>query len=224
MLRIFCGYDPREAVGFHAFVESVTRNCKSPVSITPIYGDQRDGTNQFTYSRFLVPYFCRFNGQALWLDGADMLCLGDLNDLPAPELGMALSVVKHEYTTRHHKKYIGTELEAVNNDYERKNWSSLIYWDCGHYLNRILTPLFISEREGSFLHRFKWLNDDRIGELDPTWNWLADEYGENHEAKILHWTAGIPGMYHYRNSPHAERWRSSVRSMMKGLDDSARLT
>jgi hypothetical protein len=36
----------------------------------------------------------------------------------------AVAVVKHDYKTKHRRKYIGTPLEADNADYPRKNWSS----------------------------------------------------------------------------------------------------
>jgi hypothetical protein len=32
------------------------------------------------------------------------------------------------------------------------------------------------------------------------------EYGANREAKLLHFTAGIPAWEAYRNTPHAADW------------------
>jgi hypothetical protein len=37
---------------------------------------------------------------------------------------------------------------------------------------------------------FRWLDDERIGELPIEWNWLPDEFGVNPEAKLLHYTLG----------------------------------
>jgi hypothetical protein len=222
LIRLFCGYDAREAVGFHAFVQSVVEHSSEPVAITPIYsGERRDGTNAFTYSRFLVPWMCGFEGFALWVDGADMLAAGDLADLWAEREGWyAAKVVKHDYVPKSDRKYVGTEMEAPNEAYPRKQWSSVILWDCEHYLNRVLTPQYVAEHDGAHLHRFGWIPDeqqDQIGELSVKWNWLCDEYGANTSAKLLHWTNGIPGFYAYRDSPHSEEWRAAVRRMQRGL-------
>lgn len=207
-IPLFTGYDPREAIGWHVFAQSVI-NRKELVSLIPLQGQQRDGTNAFTYERFLVPYYCGFQGWAIFADGADMLLRADLSELWAlkdKDTYNAVRVVKHDYQTRHPRKYVGTEMEAHNGDYPRKNWSSLILWNCGHFRNRCLTPDFVASKAGSFLHRFEWLDDDRIGELPKEWNWLADEYGGNQLSKINHWTAGIPGFEQYKFAPMADEW------------------
>jgi len=209
MLRLFCGWDEREAAGFHAFAHSVIEKTTLSVSIIPLRADnQRDGSNRFTYSRFLVPYLCDFQGFALWMDGADMIANADLADLWDLRSGWyAVQVAKHDYKTAHATKYVGTEMETENSDYPRKNWSSVILWDCAHYGNRCLTPEFVTEHDGAFLHRFAWLPDERIGELSLDWNWLTSEYGTNANAKVLHFTAGTPNIRAYRSSPHAQLWQ-----------------
>ena len=41
-------------------------------------------------------------------------------------------------------------------------------YNCEHPKNKILTPSFIENTQGSFLHRFSWLNnDDVIGMCNP---------------------------------------------------------
>jgi hypothetical protein len=219
LIRLFVGHDAREAVGAHAFIESVLDHCSMPVSITHIGSKEteRDGTNAFTYSRFMIPSLCHFQGFALWMDGADMLCRGDLAELwEMRESWFAAKVVKHEYIPASDRKYIGTDMESPNLYYPRKNWSSVVLFDCGHYLNRCLTPEYIAGKDGSYLHRFGWIPDERIGGLPMEWNWL-DEYGENEGAKLVHWTNGIPGFYHYRHAPHAEEWKAAVRKVTRGM-------
>ena len=93
----------------------------------------------------------------------------------------AVQVVKHNYKTKYKDKYLGQK----NEDYPRKNWSSLIIWNCSHPKNKILTPKLISEKNGSFLHRFSWLDDSDIGELDKSWNWLAMEYPEKNDLTAI---------------------------------------
>lgn len=207
-MRIFTGFDQREAVGWHAFTQSVIEHTSAPFSITPLTdAATRDGSNAFTYSRFLIPYLCGFKGFAIFVDGADMIAPGDFSELWEMRSGWhAAQVVKHEYRTRNPRKYVGTEMECANEDYPRKNWSSVVIWNCDHYAHRALTPDFIDRHSGEYLHRFSWIPDDRIGELPKDWNWLVDEYGASTTAKLLHWTAGIPRIPEYRLAPHSHDW------------------
>lgn len=218
-MRIFTGWDRREAVGWHAFVDSmIEHGWPRGVSVTPLSGNQADGTNAFTYERFRIPEICGFQGSALFVDASDMLLVANIQELlELYDPSKAVQVVKHDYKTRHSVKYVGTALEARNDDYPRKNRSSVILWNCAH-------PAHLKSREalrgfnGAFLHRFAWLKDEEIGELPIEWNWLADEFGDNPNAKLLHWTAGIPGFYHYKDSPRSDDWRRSVRNTLRGLE------
>jgi len=217
MIRLFCGFDPREAIGFHVFVQSVIENTKSKIAIIPLYGEQEDGTNAFTYARFRIPEICGWSGFAIFADASDMLAVGDVGALwDMRDQRKAVQVVKHDYQTRHPRKYVGTELEAENKDYPRKNWSSLILWNCGHKAHFEHRDL-LRGHDGSILHRFSWLDDEQIGEIPKDWNWLADEYGPNEQAKILHWTCGIPGFYQYKDAAHSQEWRASVRKVTRGM-------
>lgn len=202
MIRLFTGYDRREAIGWHVFCDSLMAHASEPVAIIPLQGQQKDGTNAFTYSRFLVPKLCEYHGWAIFADGCDMLLRVDIADLWAMrDDRYAVQVVKHDYRTRHPRKYVGTDMEAGNQDYPRKNWSSLILWNCAR--NTHLDP----EGSASYLHRFQWLEDAEIGELPIEWNWLTDEYDANDDAKLVHWTAGIPGFPYYSSAPHSDEWR-----------------
>ena len=49
--------------------------------------------------------------------------------------------------------------------YLRKNWSSLILFNCGHEANAVLTPDLANRKTGKYLHRFGWLDDALIGEI-----------------------------------------------------------
>ena len=128
---------------------------------------------------------------------------------------IAVSVVKHDYKTKHKTKYFGQK----NEDYPRKNWSSVIIWNCEHPKNKILTPSLISQKEGSFLHRFKWLDDEEIGELPKTWNWLAIEYEERNELDLIHYTLGTPCFKDYSNTALSKFWKKSFNNLLTGKDD-----
>ena len=131
----------------------------------------------------------------------------------------AVQVVKHEYKTQHPKKYIGTELEAENADYPRKNWSSLVIWNCGHYMNgpKSLSPGYVRSTPIADLHRFSWLQDKYIGEIDPSWNHLVGEQPEDPNTKLAHYTLGIPGFTHYQHEEFAREWKDSLRQATKGI-------
>jgi hypothetical protein len=211
---IFIGHDPKEAVAFHVCCESIIRHSTIPVSFTPVSGAMRDGSNTFIYARFLVPYLCGYKGQALFLDG-DMLVRGNIAELVnqnVPRTGV--SVVKHDYKTKFVTKYLGNK----NEDYPRKNWSSVVLWDCGFYPNRVLTPDFIAKQPGSFLHRFAWLADEQIGALPPTWNRLVLEDEPDPTAKLYHYTIGTPCFGGaYGEGPEAREWFDALNDTMQPL-------
>lgn len=209
MIRVFSGYDPREAIGWHVFVSSLYRHTKAPVSVSRVSGDPQGGTNAFSHARFLVPSLCGFEGWALWCDGADMLVRADVSelwDMRNPE--MAVQVVPHDYKTSWVRKYRGTAMESENADYPRKNWSSLILWNCGHPSNRVLQDWQVERQASSFLHRFEWLDDSEIGFLPPEWNVLIGE--QEAEAKIAHYTYGIPWFPQYADAKYADEWRREI--------------
>lgn len=214
--RIFIGFDPREAVAYHACVQSIIETCKEPgrLQFTPVRGQRRDGSNDFIYARFLVPHLCGFSGRALFLDG-DMIVRADVRELfDLPMLYRGVRVVKHDYKTKHLVKYLGNK----NEDYPRKNWSSVVMWDCGFFPHRILTPEFVAKSSGSYLHRFEWLKDDQIGDLPAEWNHLTMEYGQNPDAKLYHYTVGTPCFPEFRIQEGADEWYSTYRRLIAPID------
>lgn len=204
-MRVFIGYDPREAVAYHTCCQSIMEHCAEPnkLAFHPITGERRDGSNDFIYARFLVPYYAGWRGMALFLDG-DMLVRADVGDLfKAARLDKGVSVVKHpDYLTKYPTKYLG----AHNPNYPRKNWSSVVLWNCGFWPNRILTPQHVGRATGEYLHRFQWLRDDQIGELDAGWNRLVLEDDIQPDDKLRHFTVGTPCFTEYADSPGADEW------------------
>lgn len=223
MIPIYTGFDPREEAGTHVFVSSVIERATSPVAIMPLHlpmfqsfyrKGQRDGTNNFIYTRFLAPFLQNFTGWAVFVDGADMLMRADISELWAlRDHYKAVQVVQHSYKTKHQRKYIGTKMEAKNDDYPRKNWSSVMLINCAHFAWRDMRPEVVENMPGAELHRFDWMDERFIGELPAAWNWLADEYGESADAKLLHWTCGSPAFEHYKNSPHAADFMAQMARM-----------
>lgn len=219
---IYAGFDPREAAGFHVFTQSVIERASVPVAFHPLhkpmlsgFDGQRDGTNAFIYSRFLVPYLQGYQGWAIFVDGCDMVSLIDIADLWAlRDESKAAMVVQHDYKTKHPRKYVGTDMEADNADYPRKNWSSVILWNCGHPANRLLTPEFVSQSPGSLLHRFQWLKDDIIGALPPEWNAISEEQDIS-GASLIHFSLGIPAISYYEKCDGADHWHRAYRHALE---------
>lgn len=216
------GFDQLEAVAYHVFCQSVLEKSSSPVQFIPLsqinlssyHETHWDGSNKFIYSRFLTPYLCDFAGWAIFADG-DMVCNADISELwRLRDETKAVQVVKHDYKTKQKVKYLGNK----NEDYPRKNWSSLVLWNCGHPGNKVLTPEFVSEKPGSYLHRFSWLADDLIGDLPKEWNWLAIEYPDNPAAKIIHFTLGTPCFKEYAKTSMALLWYENFRRTIEGFD------
>ena len=210
MINVFIGYDPREAIAYHVCANSIIRHSTKPVSLVPLalktlqdYEEKHtDGSNQFIYSRFLVPHLMEYNGWAIFMDG-DMLVREDINKLwELRDETKAVMVVKHDYQTKMSEKYLG----AKNENYPRKNWSSVILWNCGHPANARVTPAFIQSATGAQVHRFTWLTNDLIGELPVEWNWLPDEFGPNTDAKLLHYTLGTPSFHEFATTPMGDEW------------------
>ena len=219
-LKIFIGYDPKEAVAFHVLSHSLLERSSKPISIVPInlrnlknlYSRQHDQrqSNEFSFSRFLVPYLCDYEGFGVYMD-CDMLALGDistvLNDI---DENHAVSVVKHDYESKVKVKYLGNKQYS----YPRKNWSSFIVWNCAHQSNNAVNPDFIGDADAATLHRFLWLKDEEIGELSVNWNWLVGEYDNpTEDIKVLHWTLGGPYFEDYSNTEFSDEWRKEFESM-----------
>jgi hypothetical protein len=215
VLRIFIGYDPVESVAWHTMAHSILARSSAPVALVPlnlsnlgsIYTRARDPkqSNSFSFTRFLVPYLSGYSGTAVYfdcdqmlrVDVADLLALGDL------DRSKAVHVVQHDYQPRDGSKYLGT----VQYAYPRKNWSSVVLWNCEHPANRRVTPEFVNTAQAMELHRFLWLKDGQIGRLDVRWNWLVGEYeAPPADVKNVHWTLGGPYFHDYRDVDFAHEW------------------
>ena len=217
---IVVGFDQKEAVAYHTFTQSVIEKSSIPTRFMPLsvgsltnYKEvHKDGSHDFIYSRFLVPYLMNFKGWAIYADG-DMVCLEDIKKLwDLRDNKFAVQVVKHEYKTKVKNKYWGNK----NEDYPRKNWSSLILWNCEHLSHKILTPEFIQEQPGSFLHRFSWIKDIEIGSIEKEWNWLAMEYEEKKDINLIHYTIGTPCFEEYQDKSLSSYWKKSFFNMLDG--------
>lgn len=217
MINVFVGYDPNEVRAFHVFSQSIQDHASVPVSITPVRLSQLEWCHQrerhplasteFSISRFLVPYLSKYEGWSIFVD-CDFLARADIHELwKLRDERYAVMVCQHDYQPEEEKKFLG----AVQTKYTRKNWSSLIMFNNARC--KVLTPEYVETAPGLSLHRFEWLKDREIGSLPLEWNWLADVYQHNEQAKMVHYTLGGPYFTEYANCDYnREWWRSYKRT------------
>lgn len=218
-VRMFIGYDNVESVAYYTYEHSIHSRSTLPVSITPIWLSQLRGvfnrerhplqSNDFSFSRWLVPYLCNYKGWAIFTD-CDMLCRTDIAELWAlRDERYAVQVVKHNHIPEEDVKY----LNAVQTRYEKKNWSSVMLINCGKC--EALTPEYVSTASGLQLHQFDWLGDDNlIGELPKEWNHLVGHNEPNKDAKIVHFTTAGPWLSKARGCEFSDAWLEERGAMM----------
>ena len=115
----------------------------------------------------------------------DFIFTRDINELfKLREWDKAVMVAKHDYIPSRQTKMDGQKQVP----YPRKNWSSMMLFNCEHESCQKLNPRVVSEQTGAYLHRFQWCQDDEIGDVSPFWNWLEGEYTPSDV---------LPGAIHY---------------------------
>ena len=206
MIKIFIGVDPNKIVAYHVLVNSIMRNSKVRVSITPLILSQLpinrkiepDQSTEFSFTRFLVPYLCDYEGYAIFMD-CDMLLRCDIEELMKQiNPNAQVSVVKHDYVPKHEDKF----LDLVQTKYERKNWTSVMVFN--NSACRVLTPEYVNNAPADELRKMQWADD--IHGLPVEFNHLVGEYEPNPNAKIVHYTQGTPCFAKYRHCEFAKEW------------------
>lgn len=215
-LRVFVGWDRREPDAFDVCRYSLARRASIAVEIVPIkldemrargmYWRQEDplASTEFTYSRFLTPALADYTGVAVFCD-CDFLWLADIADLMVlVEPAKAVHCVKHDYRPSERLKMDG----RVQTQYPRKNWSSLMVFNCEHPSVRSLTQALVNTAGGAYLHRMQWVADEDIGGLPVEWNWLEgwNQEPANGMPKAVHFTRGGPWFEQWQKVDYAEAW------------------
>ena len=219
MIRIFIGYDAREAVAFSVLAHSIHRRASQPVTVAPVMLEQLKGiyrrersplqSTDFSFSRFLTPWLCGYDGWAVFMD-CDQLVLEDIAKVWAlRDDRYAVQVVKHHHVPKEEVKFLGEK----QSKYEKKNWSSVMLMNCAKCV--ALTPEYVNTATGLELHQFKWLgNDALIGELPSRWNHLVGYDAPRTDAALVHYTTGGPYFKEYENCEYAAEWRSELADML----------
>jgi hypothetical protein len=163
-------------------------------------------STDFSFTRFLTPYLCGYEGWAAFMD-CDMVMLGDVAGLwELRDDRYPVMCVKHDYRPVEDTKFLG----QVQTKYEKKNWSSVMLFNNAKC--RQLTPEVVAKESGLFLHQFKWLeSDEQIGEISNAWNYLVGEPVPRPESpQLVHYTLGGPYFEKYANCEFADEWRAEL--------------
>jgi hypothetical protein len=219
VIRVFIGYDAREAVAFSVLAYSIQARSSEPVAIAPLRLSQlaRNLTRErhplqstdFSFSRFLVPYLSGYEGWSVFMD-CDMLVRDNIAKLWAlRDDRFAVQVVKHDHRPREQTKFLGERQTS----YQKKNWSSVMLFN--NLLCATLTPEYVNSASGLDLHQFGWLGDERlIGDLPPRWNHLVGYDAPTGEVSLAHFTVGGPYFPEYADCEFADEWRAEREAML----------
>ncbi|MBK92820.1 MAG: glycosyltransferase [Rickettsiales bacterium] len=229
MNKVFVGYDPREDIAYQVCKHSIARRNKDVLVRPLIQKELREAgwytrpidplsSTEFTFTRFLIPELCDYKGWALFMD-CDMILLTDIQELfDQADDKYAVMCVHHDYTPREGMKMDGQKQVL----YPRKNWSSVMLFNCGHPSNKQINSSVVNNIEitGKYLHRFSWLKDSEVGQLSHEWNWLTDWYKEPEDGKpkLLHYTEGGPWFENYRDCDYHKEWKIELADMMNVSD------
>jgi hypothetical protein len=219
VIRVFIGYDPREAIAFSVLAYSIQARSSQPVAVAPLMLSQLQGiltrprhalqSTDFSFSRFLVPYLSRYEGWSVFMD-CDMLMRDDIAKLWAlRDERFAVQVVKHDHRPSEKTKFLGEKQTT----YDKKNWSSVMLFN--NAMCTRLTPDYVNSASGLELHQFKWLGDDRlIGELPARWNHLVDYDPPSQAVSVAHFTIGGPYFPEFAACAFADEWRAERDAML----------
>ena len=232
-LRVFIGWDSREDIAYQVAKQSILDAAKYPnqIEVVPIKLDElrkkglywrpedKLASTEFTFSRFLIPELCEFKGWAVFCD-CDFIFRNDVRELfERIDDKYAIMCAQHDYTPKE-----GTEKMdgKIQHNYPRKNWSSMVLWNCGHKSNKKLTKEFVNDEaiDGKYLHRFSWLKDNEIGKVSHEWNWLVGWYKEPQDGtpKALHYTEGGPWFKKYQRCEYSGDWYIAEKSFIKNKE------
>lgn len=233
--QVFIGFDRREAAAYAVAANSARRRLTAPIPIhaieleamrdlglyrrptsrgetTGVLFDeisQAPMSTEFALTRFLTPILANRRGWAVFMD-SDVLVRGNLARLfEEADSSKAVQVVKHRQEVAPGEVKMDGQPQLA---YARKNWSSVMLFNCGHPALDALSVALVNTARGLDLHQFAWLDDELIGDLHPEWNWLV---GHSDSAvvdpQIVHFTDGFPLMPGYERQPYADEWDRELR-------------
>lgn len=196
-VNVCIGYDPRQPAAFHTLAHSIWSQSSVPVSITRLQLNQlpitRTGLTEFTFSRFLVPYVSGYEGIGIFID-SDFICQGDIAELLAYPLAYPDQDV------------------FVSKNKLRFEWASLMVFNNAHC--KILTPEYVDNINNQCFD-FSWAQN--VGDLPATWNHLVGYDEPNPNAKMIHYTQGIPCWPETKECEHSDSWWKFAKTVLASV-------
>jgi hypothetical protein len=201
MLKIFIGYDPRQAVSYNVCQHSILIRTLKPVAIIPLVIEtlpiKRQGLTPFTWSRFLVPYLSNYKGISIFLD-ADILLQHDITELIDEVKKLAIEGV--------------VPAVSVVKSKHKFEWASMMVFNCEHPDNAKLIPEYI-ENTNERLHLISWT--DSIGEISSEWNHLVGydkpwQQSNENKIKLIHYTQGVPAWVETSDCEFSAEWQKEL--------------
>ncbi len=235
-LRVYVGWDKRDALAFEVCRRSLVARASAPVEAIALKDwelrarglywrtywvnprgqmfddvDQCPFSTDFTYSRFLVPALEGFASAPVVYCDADMLWRGDVHELVALlPAGGAAALVKHDHRPPEAIKIT----DSVQRPYRRKNWSSLMVLRPSAC--RLLSPYQVNRAGRDWLHGIGWLDEAAVVALPEAWNWLEGWSSPTLAPKLVHYTRGTPDHDGLADAAYAEEWWSYADAATSG--------
>lgn len=227
-LQVYIGYDGRQHQAFITCAQSIEKHASVPVGVEPIsrqsvglsynrgvayeaiqqYDVDGEGkcwpvSTDFAMARFWVPLVRQFKGWALFVD-ADFLFMDDVAKIFAKADDRYAVMCCQPFVDQEDEPRIKMD-GRLQVPYERKRWSALMLWNCGHPANKTLRSQFLNLQPFLTLHQFRWLKDEEIGRLDDRWQWVHEE------PRSVHYTRGLPTLFEHASHPYAGAWINYMR-------------
>lgn len=228
-LNIYIGFDSTnygQQLAYDVCERSIRRNSNYNINIIKLvkkelidkklfWRKDNTGVTEFTYTRFLVPYLNNYEDWAVFCD-SDFLWNCDILDQIEKSIvsqkkwwKKAVYCVHHDYKNCNGR----TKMDGRPQEfYPKKNWSSLMVFNCSHPSTKNLTLESVANQTPAWLHRMQWANEDQIGKLDKKFNYLVGYYDDLKFDQInaLHFTDGGPWHPGYENVEFGDEWSKYV--------------
>ena len=205
LLNVYIGFNHDNPTESEICKYSIQQNSSIPINI--IFLKDQDLVDQNLYSgekhknasRFFIPYINQYEDLAVYVD-SNVLFVDDIAKLiNNVDTAKAVHVVKHSYP---------------NNP--RNHWTSLIVWNCKHTAHQQVTPEYINSETIDNLYNLSWINDNKIGELAPAWNWIDGWYREIRDGipSVINYLQGCPDNKNSQNYENAGHWHNCHQSFI----------
>ena len=225
MLNVYVGYDSREDIAYRVCRDSILNTSEYPIRVIPLKqhklremglykrGIDPRASTEFSLTRFLVPALNEYKGWAVFVD-CDFLFRKDIHTvMNYADSEISVACVKHNYLPTETTKMDG----AVQYQYPRKNWSSFMLFNCEHPCTRSLSPAVVNDSSAAFLHQMLWAEDDTIGSLPISFNYLEGWYKKSDcpDPIAVHYTRGGPWFDQWQDVEYADEWIAARKELEK---------